>query len=67
MYILEIHEHYGKPPHLVGPSHAQGGRRSTRVMLQTGASSERGRLVLTALGDGQFGFDVVKRAARGER
>src|SRR5713101_9307913 len=31
---------------------------------QTGASSERGRLVVTALGDGQFRFAVIKRAAR---
>src|SRR2546425_1951737 len=31
MYILEIHEHYGKPPHLVGPSHAEVGRRFLRA------------------------------------
>jgi 5-methylcytosine-specific restriction endonuclease McrA len=31
---------------------------------QTDAPYERGRLVVTALGDGQFRFDVVKLAAR---
>ncbi len=32
---------------------------------QTDAPYERGRLVTTALGDGQFCFDVIKRAASG--
>jgi hypothetical protein len=31
---------------------------------QTDAPYERGRLVVTALGDGQFRFDVIKRPAR---
>jgi len=31
---------------------------------QTDAPYERGRLVVTALGDAQFRFDVVKLAAR---
>ena len=32
---------------------------------QTDAPYERGRLVVTALGAGQFTFEVVQRAARG--
>ena len=32
---------------------------------QTDAPYERGRLVTTPLGDGQFCFDVIKRAASG--
>ena len=31
---------------------------------QTDAPYERGRLIVTPLGDGQFRFDVIKRAAR---
>jgi HNH endonuclease len=31
---------------------------------QTDAPYERGQLVVTAVGDGQFGFDVIKRSAR---
>jgi 5-methylcytosine-specific restriction endonuclease McrA len=31
---------------------------------QTDAPYERGRLVVTALGDGQFRFDIIKRPAR---
>jgi len=32
---------------------------------QTDAPYERGRLVVTALGAGQFRFDVIRRVARG--
>ena len=32
---------------------------------QTDAPFERGRLVVTALGAGQFRFDVIRRVARG--
>jgi hypothetical protein len=35
-----------------------------RCRDQTDAPYERGRLVVTGLGNGQFRFDVVKLAAR---